>query len=388
MRLIVKCLGVMMLILILSAAVISAQDDDTDIQVNRVVSDTINTDLNTGVARSVALLSPDGQQLAHLAGLTLCVYRTDNLSADPQCIELDDRISMDLTSLQWSPDGRYLAFSEDAFRLFVDSSIWLVDVQAGEASALTEPTFEPLSFSGEGSPDIDLSPGWLGDSLYFMRSAAAPTFTESPLLLYRFDDLESEPLEIGLMHAFGLGATTALAVSDELVVFNVSVGSDEADYGVWSWTMDDNPPQLLAPFNQRQVPFGLSFSPDGRQLLTVTPLMISPADATPENSPARIMDIETGETRLIDENQHVVHGAWSSDGSAFAYLVFSLPDTESNGLYITSEAGVPGELVLPGNFYSPSELSLQPLTWATNNTILIGDRDEAFTAVIVQLAEE
>src|SRR5690606_11828160 len=83
----------------------------------------------------------------------------------------------------------------------------------------------------------------------------------------------------------------------------------------------------------------------------------------PENSTARVVDITTGDLYLLDQNRRVLHGGWNPDGSAFAYVVMTIPEAPENGLYITDRAGTPGDMVLAGDFYVPIMPGLPQLEW-------------------------
>jgi hypothetical protein len=106
----------------------------------------------------------------------------------------------------------------------------------------------------------------------------------------------------------------------------------------------------------------------------------------PQSSPIRIFAINDGQVFLPDE-QYLVQGrAWAPSGHAFAYVVFDPLQEEGSGLYLSAGPGEPGRLVLPGRFLPPTARNHQPLTWTSNDTILLRtSRPEKI--VIVQLGE-
>jgi hypothetical protein len=107
----------------------------------------------------------------------------------------------------------------------------------------------------------------------------------------------------------------------------------------------------------------------------------------PSSSPFTILSIDGGQPQAIDVGRYVLSAGWSPDGSALAYIVYSGPDADDNGLYITNEPGTPGELILAGDFHAPTSPGLQPLMWSADDTLLISQR-ETFTALIVELEQE
>lgn len=389
MHIVKSGLGIMALIagLLLSAGILYAEDDDADAVTSWSVESSVVTELDTGTRGNLVLLSPDGERLAHIARRTLCLYTID---LQPEaCVELDERSMPDIGTMRWSPDGRYIAFSEETYIRLVDSSIWLVDTLEADVFAVTEPSFARLPVGTEETwPPIDLYPVWGpdDDTLYFIRWPASDDPPTAPLWLYRFDGLDSDPVEVAQLHEFGFATTTALDIVDDFVLFNVIFYSDPQQLGLWAWTPDaDSPEQVFPDSDDRS--FSLSVSPDRDQVLVLGERFINATGENPLESPARLINLKSGESRLIDPERFVRHGGWSPDGSAFAYIVFSRRGEEGNGLYITSEAGVPGELILPGDFYVAIAWGIHGLMWTENDTLLIGDMAEN-TARIIRLARQ
>lgn len=372
-----------LVLLVWGVGSVGAQEPDDTPPAWTVVS-TLDTDIRTGGQGHTVYLAPNGKRLAHLAGDTLCLYALP-LSQE-QCIEFADLRRIDPGSVRWSPDSRYLTFSQNFFVFFVPSSIWLVDTSSGTVRPLTEVAEGSIRFGDDDWPDIDLLPGWTpaGDLLFMRLIRAADDAT----LLYRFADVaDDQPALVGALHELGLGATYVLAVADDQIAFNVDLPAEPDQHGVWVWSLDGDESRLIYPTEGQLRVMALTFSPDGHELLVIDHrAYYGMAGFEPENSSVNILDVASGELRLIDPTRYVTGGGWSPDGSAFAYLVQE-PDGEDNGLYITSEAGTPGELVLAGDFYPPDATWQQPLTWTQNNTLLLGNR-ETSTALIVELAQE
>ncbi|MGH2562320.1 MAG: TolB family protein, partial [Thermomicrobiales bacterium] len=136
-------------------------------------------------ARIVAL-SPDGTRFVASksagARLTdLCVYDVATLT-EQTCGDLEARrIAISLDSVVWSPDSTKITFAEDAFRIFVDGDLWLMDAATGELTNVTDDGYEgriEVWDDDEEWPEtpihVDILPAWAPDS----RSIA---FSRSPI---------------------------------------------------------------------------------------------------------------------------------------------------------------------------------------------------------------
>ncbi|MBN1500457.1 MAG: hypothetical protein JW982_09885 [Spirochaetes bacterium] len=79
--------------------------------------------------------------------------------------------SIDHNNVQWSPDSRYLAFTEDWNRRARDSDIWLLDSSTWTIKNLTDDNYQGGWFN-EIEHYIDFSPTWTqnSDSIIFIRS--------------------------------------------------------------------------------------------------------------------------------------------------------------------------------------------------------------------------
>lgn len=82
------------------------------------------------------ILSPDGSSIAYQSEGELCLYEIDATTED--CTPIPERFRGRIPLLQWSPDGQYIIFQEDALRMFVDADIWLYDVETQIISNLTD----------------------------------------------------------------------------------------------------------------------------------------------------------------------------------------------------------------------------------------------------------
>ena len=384
---IVRLLGLLVMLVWSVGGFVAAQDESGPQDNSWAVRATLDTSLPGGVRGTVSLLSPDGQHIAQMTPISLCVYNRNIV--EETCFSLDSQdISPDAGSLRWSPDSRYLTFSENFFTMFVHSTIWLADTETGELRALIEPPADRrISFTADDWPAIDLLPQWSPDgSLYFLRFSRSDGVDE-PTTLYRFDDISEPPVEVGALHDHATGSTYALAAHNEQIAFNVHIPAPPEQQGAWLWALNEDEPVNLHPTENAEPIVSIDFSPDGTQLLLTDYRLNFVAVEDPSSSAFSLLVAGDDEPQTIDTERYVLSAGWSPDGSALAYIVFGGVDADSNGLYITSEPGTPGQLVLAGDFYAPTAPGLQPLVWANDNTLLIGQR-ETFTALIVELGRK
>lgn len=358
------------------------------------VTGTRSTDLTAGMGAQIALLSPDGTAIAHLGGADLCMYDTDTF-AEMWCRDLgDDMRSVDRTSLRWSPDSRYLAATEDFFRMFRKPSIWLVEAATGSVRNLTPIAEDGVSLGGDTWPDLDLLPTFDMDGdtpvLYFLRLMKRDD-VELPPTLYRFDDLDAEPVEVGPLHDFGMLATYGMDIRGDTIAYNVYMpNNDEVLNGAWvqSLTGAAPPARIVEPPQPNLPIFAVNLSPDGRYALAIDARLAMMISGAPEDTPVSLIDLASGEALMIDPANFVYAAGWNPDGTALAYLVFNARDDENNGLYITTEAGTPGTRVLDGDFVPSSSLAgQQPLVWSSQNTLLIAEARSA-DALLVTLTQD
>src|SRR5690606_1072649 len=119
---------------------------------------------------------PDGEHILNIARDALCLYAFDGTLV--RCTNMDDavgqRLDIDMETPVWSPDGKYVAFALNALILYVDSDIWVFEVETGALNNLTDDNFDGgLPLNQKDDVDgvfVDLSPAWLPDGrLSFIR---------------------------------------------------------------------------------------------------------------------------------------------------------------------------------------------------------------------------
>lgn len=134
-------------------------------------------DLSQGVES--AELSPDGQSIAWLVpalgrqAAQLCVEPVGALeTGQSQCVDIPDYLGLPYR-LAWSPDSRWIAFSEDPAAQAVESDIWLFNVETGDwANRTDDGVGGAIDGLEPGTYTLDYLPMWhpISGELYFWRS--------------------------------------------------------------------------------------------------------------------------------------------------------------------------------------------------------------------------
>jgi len=123
-----------------------------------------------------AYLSATGTQLAYLGPEdTICVY---TIVDDTQvCNEWPQSFRGQPTALQWSPDGRYIAFHQDFLRMFTEADIWVYNIQDDIFTNLTDDGVDNVGFGDDIEQEtwFDFATAWGPDNLiYGVRQTVLP----------------------------------------------------------------------------------------------------------------------------------------------------------------------------------------------------------------------
>jgi hypothetical protein len=215
----------------------SAQEDEIpdDSQVNLVSAvelSVVHADINV---RGGPIISPDASTLIwnEQNGNWVCLYRLNNgtFECSPYPEELTSIVNM-----AWSPDSKYVAFTENLYHRMDESDIWILSVEDGRFHNITDDDVWRGDFMRSGGEDatIDLHPLWNPENgdLYFFRTIRGEDVYESTIQRFEADKLLS-----GDMPEMALDLTQYI----------------DSPYTVYTYDGDDNFPSAI-------------ISPDGKQL--------------------------------------------------------------------------------------------------------------------------
>lgn len=119
----------------------------------------------------IVSLSPDGKWLLVEKQPLLCIHDVESL-AQHSCTETP--VGIDLQHAAWSPDSTRVAFTENVFRHFRDSDVWVWQALDGTLNNLTDDGFEDdiLGIPAGATVWVDAIPAWSpdGKTLVFART--------------------------------------------------------------------------------------------------------------------------------------------------------------------------------------------------------------------------
>lgn len=356
-----------------------------DVSTINVVS-TTEIDLVAGPGNSSAQLAPDGEQFVYAAANNLCLYEK---TTEIRCVDTEVyELRIDPETIRWSPDSRYVAFTEDFFRYFHEPDIWLWDTTTDTLRNLTDDGTIRLTFAGfEGN--IDLLPTWLPDgTLMFLRYPnRAGSDMVMPPEIYTIALDGGSLTQVGTLDVSDNWAVYSMtALGDRLLYVYSAANADNPNNGIWVSNIDgSNAQQLVAPGERTHIRTA-SALPGSDHILFYDAAGTIGTSNDPDRSWMQLASTETGKVSLIDPDQFVVNAGWSPDGSLLAYVVRDALNEENNGLYITDNPQNPGRMILAGTFIAPTPRQEIPLVWGANNTLLLSQQERGFNLVLVELS--
>jgi hypothetical protein len=245
-------LGMLLLLSLLSFSLTFAQDTAagwklTSVQsLQEIVGDAFNP-------TALPLLAPDGSAVAWDAGSQngLVVYNFDDQQLTvypwPDTFRGFGRYS----GLSWSPDARYLTFTESVFDLAYESDVWMLDRESGTFVDRTDDGLYGGLLKVEAPFAVDYLPTWnpANGDLYFFRSERLesgnttalyllPVERDEPKLVYDFT------AETPVMSIF---FPTAISPDGSILAYFV-MGQDlkDARNGLWTFDLRTNTSQQIA----------------------------------------------------------------------------------------------------------------------------------------------
>lgn len=358
----------------------------TPVPIDPATAEVISTtdfDLRAGPGNTSTYLAPDGKRFVHRDGESLCLYVQD--ASEPNCAQLPEPLDGSIypESLVWSPDSRYVTFTENFLVYLVDPDIWLWDTTTDTVTDLTDDGPNRLDFDDDSWERIDLAPTWLPDGrILFLRYSRIDDETP-PAEIYAVQPDGSNQEKLGELDTSGTFAAYAMVATEEHLFYNYYVNGDAPENGLWMSNRDGSNPKQIYASEVPDIPWSLSTSADGRYLLMNMPFP-NDLDFSPERSAARLLNVESGKEVLIDPDHFVAGAGWSPDGTALIYIVNDRRATTEtdNGLYITGTPSEGGRRILEGEWLPTTTRQQQPLTWGANHSILLAHQGgESITLV-------
>lgn len=359
----------------LTATAQAATPAPVDADTMEVVS-TTEFELIAGPGNRAAFLAPNGERFVYLnRDRQMCLYLRD-ADTPERCVDYAEPISrIDMESIVWSPDSRYVTFTENFFIYLVDADIWVWDTTTDVLQNLTDDGDNRIEMGEDTWKSIDVAPTWLKDGrILFLRYSRVNDENLPPEIFVIAPD-GSGLEQLGSIEEASGFAAYSLDVQADQLFFNFFQTGRDPENGLWTSAMDGSGARQIYADEGEYVPYSVTISPeDGRHVLINTPNRMGQPE--PEISMMRLVEVESGEALLIDPDRYVSAAGWSPDGSALAYLVTDRRNEEESGLYITGTPGEAGRLILQGLFNAPTPRLAQPLTWGANNIILISRSPE------------
>ena len=340
------------------------------------VAGTTDIDLLAGPTGTSAYLAPDGSRFAYFKQKKICLYAGDQ---QQNCIDLSDKLSnIDSETIRWSPDSRYIAFTEEFFRSFRDPDIWVLDTTDMTATDLTDDGVKNIEISDNDWKNIDVFPRWTqDDQIIFLRYGRSSGQITSP--------------EIHRIAPDGSGDTVLGTVNDydePFSIYSLDVGNNNQlaygfaaqrsspSDGVWISDLDGKNAHQLTHESDQGIITNVQFSPDSRYVLVNAEQKAPLPNPTPAASRMYVVDSSSGKVSLIDPDHYVTGAGWSPEGSALVYITHNdLDPSNPDAVFLTNAAGSPGQQLtsLQGKFNIATPLLRTTLSWGKNNTILLSN---------------
>lgn len=375
-------LRVCMIVVLLIALPVVAQNATPDVSALTAVR-VLELDMAAGLAATGAQISPDGTTFIHVHGSDFCHYSL--LGPEIACWDMSEQgvideggVPVDPDSLRWSPDGQYVAFAIEPWRLLIDSDIFVLALESGQFANLTEDDYDRGFSPGREVPDgvtVDTAPAWTPDGrLTFIRHSAA--LDETAPALWEVSPAGGEPQKIAdLLTApeeFSYVPSAEWSPDGSQLAY-ILESRRSLDAGVWLYDAQSGEIAMLAGRPREIDVFNhASYSPDGRALLLLTgnrdQARFSPRAFMELGSGYFIVDVESGKATPLAADGAVTSAGWLPEGG----LAYTGQDGErrgEGGLYVTADPTVAGRRVLdftqggsrPVTFFAPTGRQIAPL---------------------------
>ncbi|MGD9099571.1 MAG: DPP IV N-terminal domain-containing protein [Anaerolineae bacterium] len=344
-------------------------------------------------------LSPDGRWLLADAKGVPCVYDTASLT--PKfCAKESEIRTLDDQSVAWSPDGARVAFTENFFRYFFDSDLWVLEIESEKLTNLTDDAVERVTLGDEAqeNPLVDVLPTWSpdGKKLLFARSAQRSS-EWSGTILYRISSQGGKPERLQTIDRETPGAVwpSLRWTSDgKRILYTVYRNRrDDPHSGIWIAERDGkNSQQVLKVDKELGLPVLMDVSAQGDKALVFYAQAAGQLTNPPNACYYVLLDLETGDTEPIkqasgEQTEFFTPrtAAFSPDGSKVLYTYRSF-DQESRLAVRDVAGGSENVLIASEEFLGYDAAIGLGLDWASDDTVYLAT--SPFTGLLISLETE
>ncbi|MBK9125585.1 MAG: PD40 domain-containing protein [Chloroflexi bacterium] len=358
-------------------------------------------------ANTSAHLSPSGTLMLHTAGFDFCVYAMPDTRLN--CVDIrdqwdDDTPRPDHETFRWSPDERYVAFTEPAFVFFRDSDIWVFDVVTRLLLNVTNDGYDgSLAVTGDDdAPDsayVDLAPAWHPDGRltfvrYNIRMEGAPE-----VMALTMPDGDPEPIAELPIIPGGRGYVMDMdwAPDGSYLAYAMDL-LDSPLSGVWAYFVEDDEAKLLATQTRERIPYlSVSVSPDSTSILGLTGVRdqlmmqaIRPSDTIEDNGYV-VISAARATKQPLAPSRLVLSAGWLPDGGLLIVDFRLTLEDVGTDLVALAEPSDEGIILLGSEvienagtrFFSPTSVQKKPLIVGTNGVVVLATVGEE--TLVVQL---
>ncbi len=361
----------------------SAADEPADVAVSWSVED----QRDVVIEGDLVTMSPDGQWIAGVGtDREFCVWDVETLESTceephPSSIEAD--------SIRWAPDSSAVAFSYDAWRMGVDSDIFVFEVATGETVNLTDDGYnDSLLFGDEDEPDtllIDIMPTWSPDSqsLTFARTDVLEETPGTDLMTIARSGGEAELRAIVIDDFPGAVFFPMVSLADGSLLYSLVLSDlSEPDNGIWQLDTNGESVQIMDGSDGGDFPgpaiVDVLETEDG--IIISGYSVFNQGQIGASEPTAFYLDVANGEIGPItsgeDSDVRASAVRFSPDGGSIIGLRWIDDDPH---LIIEAETGAMDLGIFEGFRYGFS----RGADWATNNTIFVSNTDGGGTLLTV-----
>lgn len=354
------------------------------------VIDTTTLDLMAGPANTAALLSPDGSRLLHIHSDICLLAPADGGSwSKVGCTKNEPKFELRAPEdMLWSPrsDRLVLPTFVSGLMAFRDTDIRLFDPRTMAVTNLTDDGLDDGLLDNQAPGNFDLIARWVDeDTIVFLRYPVPKGGIGKggwPSLM-TVDAAGGEPKVLFTIPGAERVLVYALAVSPDgrRIAYSFDDRNNASVGGIFMLDIGSAAVERVATAADiGQPPVGLAFSADGNFLLLL---------GTNETGlDARVLDPAAGKVVPVDTTHNITGVAWSPTGSALAYVsVDHTKSDEPGGLFLANRPGEPGRKLLTGALMPPVCCGRLPFTWASNDTMILGNAEKHDAPLFVRLGQ-